>query len=410
MKRKSSLLKKAKLPDNPGVYFFKDKQGNILYIGRATSLKDRVKSYFAIDLIHTRGPLLVDMITKTERIEHTETDSVLEAIILENNLIKEYQPYYNTKDKDNKSYNYVVITDEDFPRVILVRGRTFDIVNQELLKFKIKYQFGPYPQASLLKEALRIIRKIFPFRDIRSSIPHQESFYRSIGLSPDMTSSDARKDYQRTIRNLTLFFQGKKSDLVKTLEREMKEYAENREFEKAGEIKKTLYALTHIQDVALIKSDSMNTMQTGFRIEAYDIAHLSGKNTVGVMVVSYDGELDTGSYRKFKISKDRNDDTAGLREILIRRFTHTEWQLPNLIVIDGGIGQKRVAEEIIKGLNIDIVIVSVAKNDSHKVDHILGDTSIIHVYKDMIIKVNAEAHRFAISYHRSLRKRNFLKS
>ncbi len=397
-----SLFAKANLPDNPGVYFFRDKTGKILYIGRATSLHDRVKSYFAIDLIATRGPLLVDMVTQATEITYQETDSVLEAIILESNLIKEHQPYFNTKEKDNKSYNYVVITDEEFPRVMIVRGRELEMGN----KVTIKAQFGPYPQGALLKEALRIIRKIFPFRDAKSLIPHQESFYRSLGLSPDTASPEAKKEYQRTIRNLTLFFQGKKHELMRMLEKEMKEHAEKQEFEKAEGIKRTHYALMHIQDVALIKSEKESTNgNTNFRIESYDIAHMSGKNKVGVMIVLSDGEVDKAEYRKFKISKETNDDVGGLKEMLTRRFAHTEWRLPDLIVIDGGISQRNAAVEIIKS----IPIVSVVKDDKHKAHHILGDEKIIESHKMSIIKANAEAHRFAIAYHKNLRKRNFLK-
>ncbi|MDP3962836.1 MAG: GIY-YIG nuclease family protein, partial [bacterium] len=155
---------KNNLPDGPGVYLFKNSSGKILYIGRATSLRDRVRSYFGNDLIQTRGPLLVDMMTQSDTVDHMETDSVLEAIIMESNLIKEHQPHFNTKEKDNKSWNYVVITNEEFPRVMLVRERQFESV-----KIKVRQKFGPYTHGSLLREALRIIRKIFPFRDAKSA-------------------------------------------------------------------------------------------------------------------------------------------------------------------------------------------------------------------------------------------------
>lgn len=405
----SQFLKTLNLPDAPGVYFFKDQEGNILYIGRATSLKDRVKSYFGDDLIHTRGPLLVDMMTKATTVDCSEADSVLEAIILENNLIKEHQPYFNTREKDNKSYNYVIITDEEFPRVMLVRGRNLEIVSKELLKFKIKKQFGPYPEGGLLREALRIIRKIFPFRDAKAIIPHQESFYRSLGLSPKTDSPEAKKEYQKTIRNLILFFQGKKKELVKMLEKEMAEYAKNLQFEKADEVKRTLYALTHIEDVALIRREN-DTSRSGFRIEAYDIAHMSGKNAVGVMVVGYDHEIEKSEYRKFRIILSKNDDTGNLKEVLTRRFKHPEWTMPNLLVIDGGVGQFNAAKELLATLGLSIPIVSVVKNDAHKPTHFLGDEKIVADYKDVILKLNFEAHRFGIAYHKNLRKRNFLKS
>ncbi len=390
-------FKKKKLPDSPGVYFFKDKDGKVLYIGRATSLYDRTHSYFSKDLIETRGPLLVDMLVKSESIKYIETDSVLEAIILESNEIKKYQPYYNTKEKDNKSFNFIIITDEEFPRILIVRERVIDD-----LKYKIKYKFGPYPQGNLLRDALKIIRKIFPFRDEKSNILYQESFYRSIGLSPDITNENAKKEYQKSIKNIVLFFQGKKGDLVKSLEKEMNEYAKKNEFERAQKIKNTIYALMHIKDVSLIKKDEEISINN-FRIEAYDIAHMSGRDTVGVMVVLNDDEADKSQYRKFKIKIDKNDDTLGLREILNRRLAHTEWRSADLIVIDGGINQLNTAKDIIK----NIPIVSVVKDYSHKADHFLGEEKIINKYKDRILLANSLAHRFAIAYHKNLRKKSF---
>jgi excinuclease ABC subunit C len=392
-------FKDLNLPESPGIYIFKDNEGNILYIGRATSLRDRVKSYFSNDLIQTRGPLLVDMVTKAKSIEYIETDSVLEAIILESNEIKKHQPYFNTKEKDNKSYNVVVITDEEFPRIAIVRERSLDA-----FKSKIKYQFGPYPQGTLLRDALKIIRRIFPFRDEKSNLKHQESFYKSIGLSPKTDSPDSKKEYQRTIRNLVLFFQGKKGELIRTLEREMNEYAKNQEFEKAQNVRNTLYALNHIQDVSLIKTEKQVSWQ-GFRIEAYDIAHMSGNNTVGVMTVVIDGEIAKSEYKKFKLSKDSNDDVNNLKEILIRRLKHEEWGMPNLIVIDGGISQINVAKSVIG----NIPVVSVVKNDAHKPSYFLGDENLAKEHSKAILLANAEAHRFAITYHKLLRKKSFLK-
>ena len=393
-------FKNLLLPDAPGVYYFIDQNNQILYIGRATSLFDRVRSYFGNDLIATRGLLLVDMISKAHTVEHKQTDSVLEAIILESNEIKKYLPYFNTKEKDNKSYNFVVISEEEFPRFIIVRERELGT-----LAYKIKYQFGPYPMGSLLIEALKIIRKIFPFRDEKAKLKHQESFYRSLGLSPDTNSPDAKKEYQKTIRNIVLFFEGKKQKLLKTLNSEMNTHAKNQEFEKAKLARNTLYALEHIQDISLIKNE-VEAVVDGFRIEAYDIAHMSGKDTVGVMTAIINGEIQKSQYKKFKISKDANDDTAGLREILTRRFAHLEWKFPDLIVIDGGIGQINTAKEIVK----DVPIVSVVKNDAHKPDHFLGDQEIVKNNLKGILLANSEAHRFAIAYHKKVRSGRFLRS
>lgn len=407
---KGQDLQNFNLPDTPGVYFFKEKiaggkgdEEKILYIGRATSLRDRVRSYFSHDLIATRGPLIVDMVTKATKIDFEESDSVLEAIILESNLIKEHQPYYNTKEKDNRSYVYVIVTDEEFPRIILVRERTLEM--QKEMPYKIRKKFGPFPQGALLRDALKIIRKIFPFRDEKSKNAHYEAFYRSLGLAPDTSSPEARKRYAATIRHITLFFEGKKAELIKMLEKEMREAADDKKFEEAGRIKKTLYALLHIQDVALIKSDrnEMRTVQS-FRIEAYDIAHLSGKNTVGVMTVVTDGEKDSSQYRKFRIrSVKGNDDVGNLLEVLARRFTHGEWPAPQLIVIDGGAGQLNAAQDFLLKNNLAIPIVSVVKDDTHKARDIMGDTVLGEAHKASILLANSEVHRYALAYHRRLR-------
>ena len=192
-------LQKLDIPKNPGVYRFMD-NSEVLYIGKATDLRSRVRSYFGADLIETRGPHIVDMVTKAKTIKWQETDSVLEALILEANEIKKNQPYYNTKEKDNKSYNYVVITKEDFPKVLLLRGRELEKykagINSSILRgSKIGSIFGPFPGGESLKIALRIIRKIFPFRDNRSIQKDKVEFYKQLGLTPDLSDSNIKKKY-----------------------------------------------------------------------------------------------------------------------------------------------------------------------------------------------------------------------
>lgn len=397
----SSQTKYSHLPDAPGVYFFKDKDDNILYIGRATSLKDRVRSYFSDQLILSRGKLLVEMLEKADKIDFEQTDSVLEAIILESNLIKKYRPYFNTKEKDDKSYSYIIITKEDFPRVYSVRGKDLPSLNVETREV-----FGPYPHGTLLREALKIIRKIFPFRDEKANMSHYEKFYRAIGLSPSL----GQMDYEKTLQNLILFFKGKKKEIIKNLNSEMEDLAKQQKFEQANQVKKTLYAIQHIQDIALIKKDidNVETKDGPYRIEGYDIAHISGKSVVGVMTVTEGSNTSPSQYRKFKIAKDKNDDVASLKEIIIRRFSHPEWRLPDLIAIDGGIGQRNAVVELLKKLNINIPVVSVVKDDGHKPSYFLGDENIIKQHKEMILRVNAESHRFAINYHKKLRGKTFL--
>ncbi len=456
-----------KLPDTAGVYLFK-KGKEILYIGKATSLRDRVKSYLSADLINTRGQFIAQMVSKAEKIDYFKTDSVLEAIILEANLIKKHQPKYNTKEKDDKSYNYVVITKEDFPRVLLVRGRELEMTGNRIGGLNVKYKFGPYPNGSVIKEGLKIIRKIFTYRDrcvpfesisSNKAVKTRPCFNKQIGLCPGVCTGEiSKKEYGDIIRNIKLFLEGKKKALIKTLEREMKEYAKNQEFEKAGKAKRTIFALNHIQDVALIKkseeeivqrissepiapgltqSDAIqgtsekqpsHTSQYGeeasersnekmrrlwkscMRMEAYDIAHISGTNMVGAMVVMEKDELKKSDYRKFKIRNVKtSNDTAALKEILERRLRHKEWRLPNIIVYDGGIAQRNSVLEILKnnlGENHRVRIAGVVKDSKHRPARILGEEEIIKRYKKEILLLNSEAHRFAVGFHRKLRSLN----
>ena len=435
-------FKKLNIPDKSGVYFFR-KRGEIIYIGKATSLRNRVKSYFGKDLIETRGPILVDMVFQSDKINYQVTDSVLEAIILEANLIKKYQPKYNTKEKSDKSFNFVCITKparlnsrsggEKLPRVVIVRGH--NIFGKYALgaigqgthfsqKHYARSLFGPFTSGSQLREAIKIIRKIFPFLDEKSK--NYIEFYKQINLVPDLND---RKLYLQNIKNIKLFFEGKKKKILKNLEKEMKAYAQKHEFEKAGEIKRQMFALQHINDVALIKSDSSfifsplrpadsagwdprgfkNERTATFRIEAYDIAHMGGKNMVGVMTVLEDGEVAKSEYKKFKI-RTQNDanDTGALTEILERRLKHTEWPYPHLIVVDGGIAQINASRGVLSRLSIDIPVVSVLKDERHKPKDIMGHKVFAVKYKREILLANNEAHRFAIAYHKKIRSKNFL--
>lgn len=427
---KSQDLKKIKLPDLPGVYIFKRKTAqnrreknptppnlrraraeNILYIGKATSLKDRVKSYFSSDLINTRGPLIVDMVFKADKIDFIETGNTLEALVLEASLIKKHEPYYNTKEKDNKSFNYVIITDENLPKVLIERGKNIDFKKLKTKDYRLKTIFGPFTNSNQLRDALRILRRIFPFIDKSSIQKDKSTFYRQIGLAPDVKNKIAINKYKKNIKNLKMFFGGFFGDLRKNLEKEMLDLARVQKFEEANEIKNKLFALDHIEDVALIKRENNypvilqnNGIRKEFRIESYDVAHISGKSMVGVMCVVVNGELSKSDYRKFKIKTVKgSNDTASLQEILRRRLGHKEWQKPQLIVADGGIAQKRALELILKQNKLEIPVVAVVKDSRHKPRSILGNKKIIENNKLGILLANQESHRFAINFHRKLR-------
>lgn len=408
MKKNDAQGCATSLPDNPGIYIFRDYRKRPLYIGRATSLRDRTKSYYANDLIETRGPRIVDMVSKAKYITWEVTQNVLEAIMLESQLIKRYQPIYNVDERDDKSDQYVIFTDEDWPRVFLVRVRDFEKMNTlGTLPYKVKAKFGPFTDSGLIKEVLKILRKLFPYRDLKSNDTRHEAFYKAIGRSPS-SQADDKELYQKNIENLILFFDNKVKDLKVKLKKEMEEYAKEQKFEQAEQNKKLLYALEHINDITLIKNQKYNSRNKKvFRLEAYDIAHTSGLDVVGCMVVSENGIFNKNEYRKFKISVDRNNDLAGLTELLIRRFNHSEWTFPDIVVVDGGNKQYEVAVNILKARRIDLPVVAVTKNDKHKASSFIGNPDLIKKHKDVIVAINAEAHRFSLKYHRQRRTKSF---
>ncbi|HVS79722.1 MAG TPA: UvrB/UvrC motif-containing protein [Candidatus Paceibacterota bacterium] len=401
--------KVAEFPTEPGVYFFLNGKKNIIYVGKATSLRDRVRSYFGKDLINSRGPLLVQMVEEATDIKFIQTDSALEALILEANWIRKSKPRYNTREKDDKSYNYVIVTKEDYPLITTVRGRELEMAEMTGgLPWKIKYMFGPYPHGLQLREALKIVRRIFPYRDAKCTpLQGRPCFNRQLGLCPGTCTGEISKaEYGKTIRNLKLFFEGKKRTLLSTLEREMKTAAKKQEFEKAGKLRNTIFALTHIRDIALLKREEDITDGPVVRLEAYDIAHISGTNVVGVMIAVENGEAKKSDYRKFRIKLNPGvNDTAALAEVLSRRLNHQEWQLPTAILVDGGQAQMNAAKAVLEARDFQIPIVAVTKNDRHRPESFSGDEAFIEANKNAILLANSEAHRFAIAYHRNLRGR-----
>ena len=414
-------LNKLKIPDSPGVYFFRCEKREILYIGKAASLKDRLRSYFSPDLIKGRGARIVGMVELATSLEWTTTDSVLEALILEANLIKQHQPPYNVDEKDNKSFNYLVITKEDFPRILVVRGRElFDPLKAG--SWKLKAMFGPFPSG--LKEALKIIRRIFPFRD--TCIPCgfkkpagrrlagfsecRPCFNRQIGLCPGICSGEmGKQEYAETIKHISLLFSGNFQGLKRSLVKEMREAAKKEEFEKAAVLRRQVEAFDHIRDVSLIKDEHRIAPGGGTRIEAYDVAHTSGDETVAVMTVVAGGEPIKSAYRKFKIHSAKNNDVAALREALSRRLVHAEWPLPRVFVVDGGKAQLNAARSVLKDAGVAIALVGVVKNERHKAERLIGDERAIAAHQKDILLANSEAHRFAITWHKKRRQRNLLR-
>lgn len=396
----------AKLPSTPGVYFFRDAKNRILYIGKATSLKSRVRSYFDKDLMSKRGPKIVQMMELACKIDYEETESVLEALLLEAKLIRKHLPIYNTDGKDDKSYNCIVITKEDFPRVLLIREKNLDEYPENTRLFLA----GPFPKGGSLKEAMHIIRRIFPYRDKCIPLSGKKCFNAQIGLCAGVCDgSISKKDYSSLIRHLILFLDGKKSRVLQEMNKKMMAYAKSEDFEKASEVRSKIKALTHINDIALYKRNVNDNPKNSFRIEAYDVAHLSGDSMVGVMVVVEDGIPNKKEYRSFNIKTvSKSNDPKALREMLTRRFKHTEWIFPQLIVVDGNSVQMSVAKEVISDYKLSIPVIAVVKDDKHKAREILGLDKEISNMKEDIVLANAEAHRFSLKLHKLQREKKFI--
>ncbi len=360
----------------PGVYFWLDAKGKVLYVGRATSLYNRLNQYFS-NKVDIR---IKEMVALAKNIRTIETETLLEAIILEAKYIKKYWPKYNIKDRDDRSFVYVIISKKDWAYPIIVRGKN-------LAKFSSddNYIFGPYQSAILLKNALSIIRRIFPYGTCRPN-SGQACFDYQIGLCPGSCLGKInKKDYNKNIKSIVLLLSGQKSTLLKKLSLDNPNQAK---------------ALKHLQDVSLLERDK-NLSDIGFnRIEAYDISHLSGQEAYGSMIVfNSRGEADKAEYRLFKIKNEfLNDDLRALSEVLNRRLKHQDWFYPDLILIDGGRPQVDFLSPIFKKYKINNV-VGLSKFSG---DELVFLKTATKDFKDKVLKIKNillqardEAHRFA---------------
>jgi len=389
------------ISENPGVYFMKDAKGGILYIGKAGNLKRRISSYF----IRPSSERIEKMVSHIRSIETKETDSALEALILESALIKKHQPPFNVREKDDTSFLYVVITHELFPRVLLVRGKDLEATKG--------IQFGPYVSSSSIREALRILRKIFQWNmhsAEKIGTYKKPCFEYEIGLCPGTCVGVVDdSEYKKIIKKLILFFEGKKERIINELEREMRVASKQLEFESANKLKKQIFALTHIRDTALIASDNFQSnSQTSLRIEGFDISNISGMSAVGSMVVFVNGVPVKNQYKKFKIKTvEGPNDVQMLREVLMRRFRHIEWPFPDCILIDGGKPQVNEAIKTLKGMKISIPVVGIAKGEKRDKNEFIGNIPK-GISENTLISIRDEAHRFAIKYHKELRAKKMM--
>lgn len=414
----------AKLPDAPGVYFFYAKNGELLYVGKAASLRSRVRSYFSGQK-HFRP--IEAMLHEVAGVRFQETDSALEAMIAEANAIKKYQPKYNVDGKDDKSWNYIVITKDEYPRIETIRQHELnDHQRSPRNATRCAQMFGPYPGMNTAA-TMKAIRKIFHFSSCKPN-QRRPCFYYEIGQCLGVCTGEIPpKEYRaRVIRPLSTFLSGRKKFLLKQLEVAMRKAAKAEDFEEAGRLRNQIHALQRIQDIALLNRSFVGDQTSDFRlrhqtedrspiaevhrIEGYDISNLGPTGMVGSMVVFEHGSPKKSDYRKFRIrTVVGQSDVDCLEEVLRRRLKHSEWPYPQLFLIDGGLPQVNRAKTVLADVKLDIPIVGIAKGaDRKKNEIILGtkDEKIIHwIYKNTrtLIAVRDEAHRFAVKYQRALR-------
>ncbi len=423
------------LPLKPGVYKFYDKNGEILYIGKALNLKNRVNSYFN-DTLYDR-PYVKRMIPLIERVEVVETNNEIESLVLESALIKEFKPKYNSDLKDDKSYAWIYVSTKDkFPTVKITRN----ISNNELKKGEL---FGPYPNVHSARRVFTYLRKLYPFCTCTEKNTSRECMYYHIGLCPGPYQGHISEgDYRKNINEILKFLKGRKRGQISKLEVQMRKYSKERQYEKAGELRDKITDLKYLgEKIDFDYTDSAETyisrrkkllsqnfqdlkIELGLkelnRIECYDISNIQGKESYGSMVVAQKGEILRGQYRVFKIkSLDTPNDMHMLKEVMIRRFDSKQKEKydmqPEIVLIDGGKAQLSVVNEYIPK---DICLLGITKGRKYrrKGGRLLDEfwyvnrqtteiTKIDIQNKSLLIDLRDEAHRFAILHHRKARAR-----
>jgi excinuclease ABC subunit C len=364
------------------------------------------------------------MVPDIASIDWQTVPTAIEALILESNEIRRLKPPVNVIGKDDSSFLHLAITNEPYPRPVLIRGYELEATPKK----KFKVVFGPYTSASSIRAALELTRKLFHWSDCEPG-QKRPCFYYHLKLCPGVcVGAISRRDYARIIRRLTLFFEGKKTQILKEAESQMQAAAKAENFEEAAKMRNLMFALRHIQDVSVIKreDDPREVQDTGInvfgRVEAYDISNIMGQQPVASGVVFVEGLPRKSLYKKFAIKTVTGaNDVAMMKEVISRRFAHASphdeneaWKLPDLLVIDGGRGQVNAVMQVLQSLNLKIPTIGLAKGFDRKQDVLVyGEKTeeLIRVatrYKKILQHARDEAHRFAISYHRKKRARKFL--
>lgn len=395
-------------PDSPGVYLMRDCLGQVLYVGKANSLKKRLLNYLGRDQASKTQILMA----KAVDVEFRLTPNEAMALLLEFKLIHEFSPRYNVSLKDDKSFPFVRISQEEFPSIQVTRKKN-DATGRYL---------GPYTNTKLLKNALKIIRFEFAYRSCQR-LPKQSCIYHRINLCPaPCIGKISHQEYRRRLNNIILILEGKGDLLIRKLTKSMQDKSRARDFEAAGRIRDQIIILSRISaqpDDSNCKNEleslrrSLNLKNLPARIEGFDISNISGKQAVGAMVSFYNGQADKNSYRRFRIKTFAGiDDYKMLAEVVCRRYRRLlkeKKSLPDLLLIDGGKGHLLTALAELKALNLHIPLVGIAKEKENIYSSQPGKLTVIlakdGVALNLIRRIRDEAHRFALAYHHVLRKK-----
>ncbi len=419
------LKKPNNIPTEAGCYLFKDISGKVIYVGKAKNLKNRVTSYFSSDLL----PKTKQMVASAASVSFLEVQSEFEALLLEANLVKKYNPKYNIELKDGKSPLYIGITKDYYPRIITFR-------KPEMGELKLKTYFGPFLSGLMARKILNRVRHVFPFA---THLPTKRiCIYSQIGLcSPCPSLIDAienaevrkelRSKYLNNIRKVKMLFEGRVSVVKDVLVKEMRELSNAEKFEEAREISLQIKALENITrsedvegyienpnflvDIRRREIGALGKLISKYykidklvRIECFDIAHFAGSHPTASMVTFINGEAEKKYYRHFKMyNKKRISDVDSMKEVLARRLKHLEdWGVPDLIIVDGGKPQVSIATEVLKEMNLNIPLVGLAKRYETVV--LKSGDEFIEIRANgealkLLQRIRDEAHRFARRLH-----------
>jgi excinuclease ABC subunit C len=426
------------LPSQPGIYFHKDAAGEIIYVGKAASLRNRVRQYFQAS--RRRDPKTEALIAEIVDTDWITVETELDALFVEAEMVRRYMPRFNILLRDDKSSLYVRISyDDPHPTVTFTRQPLDD---------KAKY-FGPYFNGGEVKRALKHLRRVFPYSTHAGVLPKRACLQYHLGLCPGLEENKTSlNDYRANLRKLMQYLRGERAQVLERMERDMERAAKKQDFEKAADIRNQYFALKALSKQIVFSdkefldiskdrglqglADLLGLPKIPRRIEGYDISHMQGTDNVASMVVFTNGIPDKAEYRKFKMRLPGNNDFGHMEEAITRRCNEKNqkaWGLPDLFLIDGGKGQLAAAAKARDALGVSRPMIGLAKREEEivvQMERSFVDVSklelhkhnaIVHESEDFLMillphssdivkllqRVRDESHRFAVSYHSVLK-------